>query len=146
MAKAVGKLHEGGVRVVMGSDAGNWPQLPYSFHGTVTLREVELLGMAGLTPSEALLASTSAPAEMLGISEEVGRIVPGLRADMMIVKGDPLSDLSALWEVAWTVRAGVIRTPAAWMERPDIPAPPPVLHMLPDKSGVSRDEVSQESL
>ncbi len=125
LQRSVRRMHEGGVRVVMGSDAGNWPQLPYSFHGPVSLREIELLGEAGMTPTEALLAATAHPAEMLGRQEEIGRVLPGLRADLVLVRGDPLEDLADLTDIAWTIRAGEARTPDQWMMPPDLPAPLP---------------------
>jgi imidazolonepropionase-like amidohydrolase len=124
--RAVKRLHDAGVRVVMGSDAGNWPQIPYSFHGPSTLREVALLEGAGFSPAEALLASTAWPAEMLGLEDEIGRVLPGMRADLVVVDGDPLTDLSALTRNVYTVRAGELRSPDDWMAAPDLPAPPPV--------------------
>lgn len=124
---AVRKMHEAGVSVVMGSDAGNWPQLPYSFHGPISIRELQLLSRAGFTPEEALLAATAMPARMLGKEDEIGRVLPGMRADLLILDADPLADLSALTEVAYVVRAGEMRTPDAWMIEPDIPAPDPIL-------------------
>jgi imidazolonepropionase-like amidohydrolase len=52
---------------------------------------------------------------MLGLSAEIGTVEPGKRADLVIVRGDPLRDLRALRNVAWTVQAGVARTPQEWL-------------------------------
>lgn len=74
-----------------------------------------LLLAAGLSPAEALAAATRIPARMLGLEREIGTVEVGKRADLVIVRGDPLADLRALRAVRWTVRDGVARTPAQWM-------------------------------
>lgn len=112
---ALKMLRARGVRAVMGSDSGNWPLIPYLFHGPSSLREMELLQKAGLSPTEALQMATSNPAKMMGISDRVGTVEVGKEADLMIVRGDPLTDLSALWTVAWTVNDGVMHSPEEWM-------------------------------
>ena len=56
-----------------------------SLHG-----ELELLVEAGLTPLEALSAATSVPADRFRLPDR-GRIAPGLRADLLLVNGDPTS-------------------------------------------------------
>ena len=99
--------------LVLGSDAGNWPIIPYLFHGPTSVRELELLGEAGLTPEQALTAATRTPARMLGI--EAGTVEVGRTADLIVVEGDPLTDLSAVRDVRWTVRAGVAATPEDWV-------------------------------
>lgn len=111
--RSVLDLSEAGVPLVLGSDAGNWPIIPYLFHGPTSVRELELLGEAGLTLEQALTAATRTPARMLGI--EAGTVEVGRIADLVVVEGDPLSDLSAVRDVRWTVRAGVARTPEAWL-------------------------------
>ncbi len=113
--RAVRRLHEAGVRVVIGSDAPFRPSAVYTFHGPTTLREIELAGGAGLSPAEALEAATRIPAEMLGLQSEIGTVEVGKRADLVIVRDDPLADLRALRTVRWTVRDGIARTPAQWM-------------------------------
>jgi imidazolonepropionase-like amidohydrolase len=55
-------------------------------------RELLLLCEAGLTPVEALAAATSAPARHFGLDDR-GRIEPGLRADLVLVEGDPTEDV-----------------------------------------------------
>jgi imidazolonepropionase-like amidohydrolase len=111
-----------GIPIVVGSDSGNGPIMPYLFHGITTLREIELLGGAGLSPAEAIRAATLTPARMLGLASEIGTVEPGKRADLMIVRGDPLRDLRALRSVQWTVKNGVAHTPAEWMARAGDPA------------------------
>jgi imidazolonepropionase-like amidohydrolase len=115
--RALAAEHRGGVPIVVGSDSGNGPIVPYLFHGLTTLREIELLGGAGLSPAQALEAATRTPARMLGLAGEIGTVEPGKRADLVIVRGDPLKDLRALRSPLWTVKDGVAHTPAEWMAR-----------------------------
>jgi imidazolonepropionase-like amidohydrolase len=49
----------------------------------------------GITPTDALVAATSSAADLLGVSDELGTIAPGKRADLVVVDGDPL-ELSSL--------------------------------------------------
>ena len=80
---AVRRAHRRGVRIAMGTDC------PVQPHGT-NLRELEHLVACGLTPSEALRAATGTAAELLGLGDQIGRIAPGLVADLVVVDGDPL--------------------------------------------------------
>jgi len=111
----VKKLHEADIPIVMGSDAGNWPVMPQMFHGPTSVREVELLKLAGLTPLEAIKASTSVPADMLELAENIGTIEEGKIADLIIVSGDPQNDITALQSLKWTIKDGVAKTPEQWM-------------------------------
>ncbi|MCE6999261.1 amidohydrolase family protein [Saccharothrix sp. S26] len=98
-------LHEAGVPIVAGTDANPWaPQ-----HGVGLHRELELLTAAGLTPLEALAAATSAPAVHFGLADR-GRVEPGLRADLLLVDGDPTTDITAIGAVTDVWRRGVRTT------------------------------------
>lgn len=112
---AIGRFYAAGIPVVMGSDSGNWEIIPYELHGPTSVREVELLVKAGMTPAEAMEASTRLPAEMIGVADEIGTVEVGKRADMVILPEDPLSDLSTLTRPLWIVKDGEARTPAGWM-------------------------------
>lgn len=115
----VRRLYEAGVPIVVGTDAPSpWDMAVYHFHGPTTLREIELLGQAGLPPLAALVAATRTPAEMLGLAHELGTVEVGKRADLLIVGADPLEDLRALRMIRWTVRDGVAHTPEEWMAVP----------------------------
>ena len=83
-------LHDAGVPILAGSDAPN----PGTAHGASMHRELELLVRAGLTPAEALAAATSAPARAFRLADR-GRIAEGLRADLLLVSGDPTTDILA---------------------------------------------------
>ncbi len=89
-ADAVRKLHAAGVPILAGTDASN----PGTAHGASLHRELELLVEAGLTPSEALAAATSVPAGLFGLGDR-GRIAEGLRADLVLVTGDPCAEIKA---------------------------------------------------
>lgn len=87
---AVRALRSAGVPLFAGTDAPN----PGTTHGASIHRELELLVAAGLTPTEALTAATSGPAEAFGLDDR-GRIAPGRRADLLLVEGDPTADVRA---------------------------------------------------
>ncbi|SRR6266545_406125 len=89
-----------GGRVVYGTDLGNRGPPP-----TVDVEELRLLVEAGLAPGQALAAATSVAAAHLGLAD-VGRVVPGARADLLLVEGDPLADLAALTRVRLVTRDG----------------------------------------
>ena len=110
------RLHRAGVLIVVGTDVPSpWPDAIYHFHGPQMAREMELVVEAGLTPLEAITSATRIPAEMLGLEAEIGTIEVGKRADLVLVKGDPSTDIGALPAVRWTVRDGVAHTPEGWM-------------------------------
>lgn len=87
-------LHQAGVRVLAGTDAPN----PGLLHGASVHRELQHLVGAGLTPAEALAAATSAPAEVFGLTDR-GVIEVGTRADLLLVAGDPTTDITATQSV-----------------------------------------------
>jgi hypothetical protein len=69
-------------------------------------REIELLVGAGLTPVEALAAATSAPARAFSLADR-GRIAPGMRADLLLVNGDPTRDVTATRAIVGVWKGGV---------------------------------------
>ncbi|SDD86748.1 amidohydrolase family protein [Aquimonas voraii] len=94
-AKArVAALHAAGVPVLAGTDAPN----PGTAFGISMHGELALLVEAGLSPLEALRAATSVPAQQFGLTDR-GRIGPGLRADLVLVEGDPSADIRATREL-----------------------------------------------
>jgi len=87
---SVRRAHEAGVRIAMGTDAGVMP------HGT-NLRELGLMcAHAGITPMEAIVATTRTAAECLGWEDRVGTLEPGKLADAVVSAVDPLADIDAL--------------------------------------------------
>jgi imidazolonepropionase-like amidohydrolase len=95
-------LHRAGVPLLAGTDAN--PFAPA--HGTAMHRELVLLAEAGLSTEEALAAATSVPARHFGLTDR-GRIAPGLRADLVLVHGDPTRDITATGNVVEVWRRGV---------------------------------------
>ncbi|MCG7345725.1 amidohydrolase family protein [Sporosarcina sp. ACRSL] len=83
------KAYKAGVKIAMGTDAGVMK------HGT-NLRELGLMVDAGMSPMDAIVASTKTAAECLGWENQVGTVEAGKLADIIIVKGDPLKDIHSL--------------------------------------------------
>ncbi|HEX8391531.1 MAG TPA: amidohydrolase family protein [Longimicrobium sp.] len=114
------QLRAAGVPILAGTDAPN----PGTAYGAAMHGELELLVEAGLTPTEALRAATSAPAAAFRLADR-GRIAPGMRADLLLVEGDPTRDITAtraivgVWKGGAAVdRASFARTVAAARARP----------------------------
>lgn len=82
-------LHEAGVPILAGTDAG----VPFSLPGWSLHEELELLVAAGLTPAEVLEAATRGPAEYLGRADELSTIEIGRRADLVLLRRDPLEHI-----------------------------------------------------
>ncbi|MEL6547309.1 MAG: amidohydrolase family protein, partial [Myxococcota bacterium] len=82
------------IPVLAGSDAPN----PGTAHGISLLAELQLLVDAGFTAQEALAAATRLPAEVFALDGR-GRLKPGARADMVLVRGDPTRDISRVLEI-----------------------------------------------
>jgi imidazolonepropionase-like amidohydrolase len=84
-----------GVKVAMGTDSGVTP------HGQ-NLRELEQMVTCGMTPAEAMIATTRTAAELMGLDGDRGTIEPGKRADLVIARGDAL-DIAGLGQRILTV-------------------------------------------
>ena len=94
-------LESAGVPVLAGTDAPN----PGTTHGASLHHELELLTSAGLTNAQALAAATSRAADCFRLSDR-GRIKAGLRADLILVNGNPLQDIQATRNIAGVWKAG----------------------------------------
>jgi imidazolonepropionase-like amidohydrolase len=99
-------LHDHGVGLLAGTDAG----VPFAeFNNPVgSLKFFEYLGFSRDQTIELATVST---AEALGIEDQTGRITAGYRADILVVDGDPLTDLEALRRVRLVVADGRARFP-----------------------------------
>jgi len=86
---SIGRAHEAGVKIAMGTDAG------VMAHGT-NLRELGLMVGVGMTPMEAIVATTKTAAECLGWQDRVGTLEAGKLADLVIASTDPLRDIRSL--------------------------------------------------
>ena len=96
------QLRETGVRLLIGTDAG----IPATFHGDATWREMALWQEHGVRPMEILQAATLWPARALRVDDRLGTLAAGKLADVIAVRGDPLSDLRAMRDVAVVVKGG----------------------------------------
>jgi imidazolonepropionase-like amidohydrolase len=104
MVKFVGKARKGGVRIVVGSHT--W--VPYADQGFAYFRELELLREAGLTPMEIIQAATLENARFFRVDERLGSVEAGKLADLIVVDGDPLKDISAMRKVVRVMLNGVL--------------------------------------
>ena len=92
---SVTALHRAGVRILAGTDANAAVGPPASItHGESLHHELELLVDAGLSTVEAIRAATSLPARCFGLTDR-GEIAPGMRADLLLIDGDPTVDIRA---------------------------------------------------
>jgi imidazolonepropionase-like amidohydrolase len=101
--EAVRNLHDVGVKLLAATDAAflNPTGLGISLH-----RELELLTAAGLTNVEALSSATMNAAEAFRLSDR-GRILPGRRADLVLVRGNPMTDILATRDIFRIWKSGV---------------------------------------
>jgi imidazolonepropionase-like amidohydrolase len=92
---------DAGVTISAGSDVGVFA------HGD-NARELELMVDYGMSPVDALASATSVDAGVLRLDTQIGRIAPGLLADILVVDGDPVQDISALRRVRVVIKSGKI--------------------------------------
>ncbi|UFS97779.1 amidohydrolase family protein [Nocardia huaxiensis] len=103
----VAALHAAGVPILAGTDANAIPVSPVRPpFGASLHRELELLVRAGLSTADALRAATTGPARAFGLTDR-GAITPGLRADLVLLDGDPLADITATRSIRRIWRAGI---------------------------------------
>jgi imidazolonepropionase-like amidohydrolase len=95
-------LDRAGCGLLLGTDAGN----PFVFDGFSVHEELELLVRAGLSPYAALRAATASPARALGEESRLGRVAPGLEADLLVVRGNPLEDITRTREIVAVISRG----------------------------------------
>lgn len=111
---AVAALRRAGVPILAGTDA----PAPGLAHGVSLHRELELLVRAGLTPVESLAAATSEPARAFGLRDR-GRIAAGLRADLLLVNGDPTTNIAATRDIVGIWKLGVPHVRKSAREQPN---------------------------
>ena len=103
----IGAMHRAGVIIVAGTDQA----VPgHSLH-----RELELYVRAGMTPLAAIQSATSVPARVMKLDGELGTIAAGKRADLVLVDGDPLAQISDIRKISVVVTDGrAYETAALW--------------------------------
>jgi len=87
--------------MAFGTDAG------VCDYGTAA-KQFKFMVKYGMTPMQAIQAATSSAADLLGRSDELGSVQPGKYADLIAVEGDPLKDVSALEQVGFVMKDGVV--------------------------------------
>ena len=92
---------DAGVTICSGSDVGVFA------HGD-NAREIELLVEYGMSPVDALRSATSIDANCLHLADQIGKVAPGLKADLIAVTGDPTKDISAIRHVVLVMKDGTI--------------------------------------
>lgn len=101
--EVVGMLHKAGVPFLAGTDT---PPGVYIFPGFSLHEELQRFVAAGFTPAEALQTATVNPARFLGIEEETGTVEQGKRADLVLLSGNPLQDISNTQKIAAVIVNG----------------------------------------
>jgi imidazolonepropionase-like amidohydrolase len=94
-------MHEMGIRIIAGTDAGidNTPHHQYA-------GGLEYLVKLGFRPDEVLAMATTGAAAALGVDGVTGRLAPGYEADLIVVYGDPLTDITVLSQLRRVIARG----------------------------------------
>lgn len=96
------QVHEAGITIAAGSDAGN----PGTPHGPSIHTELRAMQDAGLSPEDIIPMATKHGARAMGRSDDFGTIDKGMRADILVLSADPIDDISHLAEIDAVMRAG----------------------------------------
>jgi imidazolonepropionase-like amidohydrolase len=107
MIEFTGRMYRAGVPLVAGTD---------DIAGFTLQRELELLVEAGLTPAQVLQVATYNGAKYARVLDDRGVIMPGKRADLILVDGDPVANISDIRKVALVVKGEVAYYPADLLE------------------------------
>lgn len=107
-------LHDGGVRVMVGTDASMVPPQQWNVHAFVTQRELGALAKCGLSHYDVLAMGTRNPAEFFGTIDRAGTVEKGKRADLLLLDADPLADIANTSKIAGVMIGG------RWVARADI--------------------------
>ena len=110
--KVLRALHEGGVRILMGTDAPQQFSVPgFSLH-----RELGYMAAAGMSPHDILVSGTTRVGEYFRGQDTFGAIAPGQRADLVLLDADPLADVHNLSRIAGVMARG------RWLPKQEIDA------------------------
>ena len=105
LKRKINQLIDAGVVLMIGTDSG----VPLTFHSQSTWNEIEIwVNEFGIDPMYAIRAATYWPSLWMGVSEKVGTITPGKKADIIAVKGDVLRNISILQRIDIVLKDGKI--------------------------------------
>jgi imidazolonepropionase-like amidohydrolase len=107
-ADVAGLIRETGIPVLAGTDLGTTGIVP----GESLHDELALLVESGFSPAEALRAAIWNPAIFLGAADSIGKVDSGYLADLVLLKGNPLSDINNTRQIVGVIRAGRFLSPA----------------------------------
>jgi imidazolonepropionase-like amidohydrolase len=98
------QLHEAGINILMGTDSGTRGNP----HELAAWREMEIMTEYGMTPMEIIRSATYHNARNLGLLRDIGTVAPGKFADVIVVDGDPLSNIRDMRWVTHVIKEGVV--------------------------------------
>lgn len=96
------KMYDSGVKIMAGVDS------PFVTFADTLHTEMRLYSMAGVPNSVVLRIATSGNAKLLNADSEIGSVEPGKMADLILIDGDPLADITDTLKVTWTMKNGVV--------------------------------------
>jgi imidazolonepropionase-like amidohydrolase len=96
-----------GLKIVFGTDA------VAGAHGRNAEEFIDRVRDGGVDPMAAMVSANSLGAEALGMADQIGRIAPGLEADIIALDGDPLKDITAVRRVVFVMKGGIVYKNAA---------------------------------
>jgi imidazolonepropionase-like amidohydrolase len=110
--RLVATLVKAGGRVIAGTDS------PINPYGLSLLLELEHYVRGGLSPAEAIRTATAVPAEAMGLGADLGTVEPGKLADLIVVDGNPLINITDLRRTRRVISDGVVHELGALLQRP----------------------------
>ena len=103
LANKFKQLRETGVTIIVGTDSG----IPFNFHFDSTWRELKTMVDLGMPPMDVIRAATYWPAQLLK-QPKLGTIAAGQFADIIVVDGDPLTDMTELRHIVHVIKDGKV--------------------------------------
>jgi len=103
MVEFVGRMYKAGVPIVAGTDA-----MP----GFTLQRELALYVQAGMTPAQVLQIATATAAKVARVADDRGAVAPGMRADLILIDGDPVADIADIRKVATVIKGETVYYPS----------------------------------
>lgn len=106
------KALKAGCKLAYGTDSGVYP---HGWNG----RQFHTMVVWGMTPMQVIQSATISAADLLGWADKVGRLAPGFYADLVAVRGDPLTDITALEHIDFVMKGGRVVKNSLTTEAPD---------------------------